>query len=104
MSGAHDSWWRQLGALAPTHRAIAVPFPPVPTLAELVSRSVGTERFRRTAIATGPGMVPGPCERPSLSSTVEGRRAAAHRSHRVDVEATTHAAAASRPLTRGWLP
>lgn len=37
MSGAHDIWWQQLEALAPTHRAIAVSYPRVTTLAELAA-------------------------------------------------------------------
>ena len=35
LSGAHDIWWQQLEALAPTHRVLAVTYPAVRTLAEL---------------------------------------------------------------------
>ncbi len=35
MSGAHDIWWQQLQALAPTHRVVAVTYPAVRSLAEL---------------------------------------------------------------------
>ena len=37
MSGAYDIWWQQLEALATSHRAIAVSYPPVRTLAELAA-------------------------------------------------------------------
>lgn len=37
MSGAHDIWWQQLEALATSHRAIAVSYPPVATLSALAA-------------------------------------------------------------------
>jgi maspardin len=37
MSGAHDIWWQQLEALAPTHRVVAVTYPAVGSLAELAA-------------------------------------------------------------------